>query len=79
MSEEQHEVLKEQIMLYSKSIEIHAGRIVSFTKQDLDRLSFLNKEIDRILKLFDEIYDIAENREVVNYTMLHRKIRELKE
>ena len=79
MSEEQHEVLKEQIMLYSKSIAIHAGRDVSFTKQDLDRLGFLNKEIDRILKLFDEIYDIAENREVVNFTELFRKIRELKE
>ena len=79
MSEEQHEVLKEQIMLYSKSIAIYAGRDVSFTKQDLDRLGFLNKEIDRILKLFDEIYDIAENREVVNFTELFRKIRELKE
>ena len=55
MSEEQHEILKEQIMLYSKSIEIHAGRMVRFTKQDLDRLGFLNVELDRRLKLLDKI------------------------
>ena len=61
MSEEQHEVLKEQIMLYSKSIAIHAGRDVSFTKQDLDRLGFLNKEIDGRLKILEEIIEEVTN------------------
>ena len=35
-------------------------------------------EVNRRLKLLDEIYDITENKEVVNFTKLSRKIREIK-